>query len=132
MLSPQATPKTSKRKGIVTDDTESPKKLFKASTIIRPDPDEAVRVPYEIHEKLYHFTNDEIQDYLDKEEKMKNDVKEANLLEMSKPELIKIKKAKELRKKRCDQYMWTTTNKLKSEPITDVKIHPNTEPAVIT
>ncbi|GKD39114.1 hypothetical protein Tco_1259321 [Tanacetum coccineum] len=41
-------------------------------------------------------------------------------------------KAMKLRKKRIDNYMWTTTTRLKSEPINDVKIHPNSKPAVIT
>ncbi|GJV30144.1 retrovirus-related pol polyprotein from transposon TNT 1-94 [Tanacetum coccineum] len=164
-----------KGKGIFTDNTESLKKLVKATTVVHPDLDEADQVPYEIHGKLYHLTNDEIQDHLDKEEKIKKVTEEAKLLEMSKPELIKvvqeeatkagvdpkilasakggqefkkiqdaeikvlnrehsqkIKKAKELRKKRRDQYMWTTTSRLKPKPITDVKIHPNTKPVVIT
>ncbi|GJV28460.1 hypothetical protein Tco_1384908 [Tanacetum coccineum] len=43
----------------------------------------------------------------------------------------KVKKVMKLRKKRLDQYMWTTTSRIKPEPITDVKIHPNTKPAVI-
>ncbi|GJV75448.1 hypothetical protein Tco_1507032 [Tanacetum coccineum] len=39
----------------------------------------------------------------------------------------------ELNKKRAEQYMWTMTNKIKPEPIsiTNVKIHPNTKPAVL-
>ncbi|GJU83205.1 hypothetical protein Tco_1285570 [Tanacetum coccineum] len=38
----------------------------------------------------------------------------------------------ELRKKRLEQYMWTTSSRLRPEPITDVKIHPNSKPAVLT
>ncbi|GKE84554.1 hypothetical protein Tco_1558296 [Tanacetum coccineum] len=38
----------------------------------------------------------------------------------------------ELRKKRLDQYMWTTSSRLKREPIVDVKIHPNSKPTVLT
>ncbi|GKF88937.1 hypothetical protein Tco_0262900, partial [Tanacetum coccineum] len=38
----------------------------------------------------------------------------------------------ELIKKRLEQYMWTTSSKLKPEPINDVKIHPNTKLAVLT
>ncbi|GKA53218.1 retrovirus-related pol polyprotein from transposon TNT 1-94 [Tanacetum coccineum] len=37
-----------------------------------------------------------------------------------------------LKMKRLDQYMWTTTSKLKPEPITNVKIHAKTKPMVIT
>nr|GEX61925.1 retrovirus-related Pol polyprotein from transposon TNT 1-94 [Tanacetum cinerariifolium]GEX63025.1 retrovirus-related Pol polyprotein from transposon TNT 1-94 [Tanacetum cinerariifolium] len=40
--------------------------------------------------RLYHLTNDEIQDHLDKEKKMKKDIEEAKLLAMSKPDLIKV------------------------------------------
>ncbi|GKD57266.1 hypothetical protein Tco_1290653 [Tanacetum coccineum] len=58
-------PKADRRKGITTDDTESPKKLVKASTVVRPDPDEPVR-------------------------KIRKAAEEAKLLEMSKPELIKV------------------------------------------
>ncbi|GJR50376.1 retrovirus-related pol polyprotein from transposon TNT 1-94 [Tanacetum coccineum] len=106
-------PKADRGKEIATDDVESPKKLVKASSKVSPDLNEPVRVPYEIHRKLYHLTNDEIQEHLDKEEKMKKATKEAKLLAMSKPELIKVvheeasklehsqkvKKAMELRKK---------------------------------
>ncbi|GJS02836.1 hypothetical protein Tco_0319344 [Tanacetum coccineum] len=74
----------------VTDDIESPKKLVKTSSKVRPDPDEPVRVPYEIHGKLYHLTNHKIQEHLDKEEKMKKAVEKAKLLVMSRPELIKV------------------------------------------
>ncbi|GJS50218.1 hypothetical protein Tco_0600339, partial [Tanacetum coccineum] len=48
-------------KGKVTDDVESPPKLVKASSKVRPAPDEPVRVPFEINGKLYHLTNEEIQ-----------------------------------------------------------------------
>nr|GEW26065.1 hypothetical protein [Tanacetum cinerariifolium] len=65
-------------------------KAIKASSKVRPDPDEPVIVPYEIRRKLYHLTNDEIQEHLDKEEKMKKAVEEGKLLAMSKPELIKV------------------------------------------
>ncbi|GJX73964.1 hypothetical protein Tco_0312559 [Tanacetum coccineum] len=44
----------------------------------------------------------------------------------------KAKRAIELRKKRFEQYMWTTSGILRPEPITDVKIHPNTKPVVLT
>ncbi|GJS11359.1 hypothetical protein Tco_0368155 [Tanacetum coccineum] len=46
--------------------------------------------PFEIHEKLYHLTNDETQEHLNKEEMIKKAAKEAKLLEMSKLELIKV------------------------------------------
>ncbi|GJS03245.1 hypothetical protein Tco_0319753 [Tanacetum coccineum] len=44
----------------------------------------------------------------------------------------KVKKSNELKKKRYNQYVWTTTNRLKPEKITDIHIHPNTKPVAIT
>nr|GEV77181.1 hypothetical protein [Tanacetum cinerariifolium] len=44
----------------------------------------------------------------------------------------KVKKQIELKKKRHEQYMWTTSTRLKLEPISDVKIHPNKKPAVLS
>ncbi|GJY93864.1 hypothetical protein Tco_0509646 [Tanacetum coccineum] len=88
--SPPVAPKANKGKGIATDDIESPKMLVKASNVVRPDPDELIRVPYEIHGRMCQLTNDEIQAHLDKEEKIKKVVEEAKLLTMSKPELIKV------------------------------------------
>ncbi|GKD19630.1 hypothetical protein Tco_1208788 [Tanacetum coccineum] len=95
--------------------------------------------------KLYHLTNDETQEHLNKEEIIKKAAKEAKLLEMSKLKLIKVvheeaekagidpkilASAKGGRKDLIN--MWTTSSKLRPEPITDVKIHTNTKPAVIT
>ncbi|GJW72885.1 hypothetical protein Tco_0132255 [Tanacetum coccineum] len=44
----------------------------------------------------------------------------------------KVKRLTELNKKRAEQYMWTMTNRIKPETITDVKIHPNSKPAVLS
>ncbi|GJZ73181.1 hypothetical protein Tco_0637327, partial [Tanacetum coccineum] len=44
----------------------------------------------------------------------------------------KVKRLIELNKKRAEQYIWTIYNRLKPEPITDVKIHPNSKPALLT
>ncbi|GJT39539.1 hypothetical protein Tco_0939404 [Tanacetum coccineum] len=44
----------------------------------------------------------------------------------------KIKRSRELRKKRIEKCRWTTSSRLKPETITDVKIHPITKPVVIT
>ncbi|GJW83301.1 hypothetical protein Tco_0156446 [Tanacetum coccineum] len=38
-------------KGIATGDEESPKKSMSASIVVRQDPDEPIRIPYEIHGK---------------------------------------------------------------------------------
>ncbi|GKB52186.1 hypothetical protein Tco_0902939 [Tanacetum coccineum] len=88
----------------------------------------------------------EIQEYRDKEEKMKKAAKEAKLLAMSRPKVIKVvrEEAKKLRidpkeaistkaelnKRRAKEYMWTMTNRIKPERITDIRIHPNTKPIV--
>ncbi|GJZ56513.1 hypothetical protein Tco_0611706 [Tanacetum coccineum] len=120
--SSQVTPRIDKGKGIATESDEDPsKRLLPASTIIRPDPYEP-----------------------DKEEKMKKATEEAKLLAMSRPEVIKdaehevlkrehykkVKRLTELNKKRVEEYMWTMTNRIKPEPIIDVRIHPNTKPIV--
>ncbi|GKB11988.1 RNA-directed DNA polymerase, eukaryota [Tanacetum coccineum] len=61
-------------------------------TIITPpkDPNKPVRIPYKIHGKLYHITDDEIQEHFNKEEKLKKAAEEAKLLAMTKSELIKV------------------------------------------
>ncbi|GJY93613.1 retrovirus-related pol polyprotein from transposon TNT 1-94 [Tanacetum coccineum] len=38
----------------------------------------------------------------------------------------------EHQKKSLEQYMWTTSSRLKPKSITDVQIHPNIKPAVLT
>nr|GEV03399.1 hypothetical protein [Tanacetum cinerariifolium] len=44
----------------------------------------------------------------------------------------KIKRLMKLNKKRAEQYKWTISSKVKPESIIDVKIHPNSKPAVLT
>ncbi|GJU51714.1 hypothetical protein Tco_1221269 [Tanacetum coccineum] len=170
--SSQAAPRIDKGKGIATELDEDPlKKLVPASIIVRPDPDEEVKVPYMINGKMCYPTDKELQAYLDKEEKLKKAAEEARILVISKHEVIKVvqeeakkigldpkkiasakvgekfKKAQDaehqvlkrensqkvkiltkLNKKRAKQYMWTMKIRIKPEPITDVKIHPNTKP----
>nr|GEW68550.1 hypothetical protein [Tanacetum cinerariifolium] len=131
--SPPAAPKADRGKGKVTDDDKSsPNKLVKSSTVAH----------YELEERNQKAS------------------KEANLLEMTKPELIKvvyeeatkarvdpkilasakgdqefrkiqdveikvhnrehsenIKRSRELRKKRIEKYLWTTSSRLKPETI---------------
>ncbi|GJR84374.1 hypothetical protein Tco_0155159 [Tanacetum coccineum] len=142
-----------KGKGIVTESGYDPsKKLVKASSIICPDPDEPVRVKFMINGKIVYLTEQEIQDYYDKEEQIKKAEEEARLLTMTKPEVgemfkkaqdtkhdilkshhtEKVKKSLELRKHKYNSYMWTVSSRLKPEPITDIKIYPKTKPVVIT
>ncbi|GJS25633.1 hypothetical protein Tco_0454265 [Tanacetum coccineum] len=54
------------------------------------------------------------------------------ILEIHRQHTKKVKRLTELNKKRAEQYMWTMSNKLKPKPITDVKIHPNSKPTVLT
>ncbi|GJW96755.1 hypothetical protein Tco_0178563, partial [Tanacetum coccineum] len=78
-------------KCIATDErVEDQLKLVKASTIVRPDPDALVLVPYMINGKLYHLTAEQIDAHLDNEEKIKKAKEEARLLAMNKPEVIKV------------------------------------------
>nr|GEY04655.1 hypothetical protein [Tanacetum cinerariifolium] len=73
-------------------------KLVKESSIVRPDPDEPVRVEFVINGKTVYLTKQEIQAYWDKEEEIKKAKKEDRLNAISKPEVIKVvcKKAKKL------------------------------------
>ncbi|GJV07921.1 hypothetical protein Tco_1345577 [Tanacetum coccineum] len=76
--SSQAAPRIDKGKWIATGSAEDPsKKLVHASTIVRPDPDEEVKVPYMINGNMYYLTDTEMQAYLDKEEKLRKAVEEA-------------------------------------------------------
>nr|GEV83749.1 hypothetical protein [Tanacetum cinerariifolium] len=81
--SPQAAPKPDKGKRIADDYEDSPRKLVKASTVVSPDPNEPVRVPFEINGKLYHLTNKEIQAYYELEERNQKVPEEAKLEEMT-------------------------------------------------
>ncbi|GKD93928.1 hypothetical protein Tco_1373765, partial [Tanacetum coccineum] len=69
--SSEAAPRIDKGKGIATkSDEDSSKKLVPASTIVHPDPDEEIKVPYKINGKMCYLTDKEMQAYLDKEEKL--------------------------------------------------------------
>ncbi|GKA67743.1 hypothetical protein Tco_0767660 [Tanacetum coccineum] len=59
----------------------------------------------------------------------KHDV-EYNVLQRE--HLAKLKKLRELKKKRFNQYVWTTQNRLKPEKITDIHIYLNTKPVAIS
>ncbi|GJU69656.1 hypothetical protein Tco_1255915 [Tanacetum coccineum] len=123
-------------------------KLAPASKIIREDSDEPIGVPYMINGKMHYLTNDEINAHMEKEDKIKKAIEEAKMFEKSKTEFKKaqddehqvlkrehsqkVKRLMELNKKIAEQYIWTIFNILKPEPITDVRIHPNSKPAVLT
>ncbi|GJT81902.1 hypothetical protein Tco_1056244 [Tanacetum coccineum] len=76
-------------KGIAIDEqVEDQRKLVKASSIIRPDPD--ALIPYTINEEVYYLTAEQLQAYIDKEEEIKKAGEEARLFAISKHEVIKV------------------------------------------
>ncbi|GJW88461.1 hypothetical protein Tco_0163801 [Tanacetum coccineum] len=76
-------------KGIAIDEqVEDQRKLVKASSIIRLDPD--ALIPYTINEKVYYLTAEQLQAHMDKEEEIKKAGEEARLFAISKPEVIKV------------------------------------------
>ncbi|GJS43221.1 hypothetical protein Tco_0568264 [Tanacetum coccineum] len=76
-----ATLRIDKGKRIATESDENPsKRRVPALTIIHPEPNEPVRVEFMINGKIVYLTEQEIQEYWDKEEKMKKAAKEAKLL----------------------------------------------------
>ncbi|GJZ03478.1 hypothetical protein Tco_0536753 [Tanacetum coccineum] len=88
--SSQAALRIDKGKRIATESEEdSSKKLVPASTIVRLDPDEEIKVPYMINGKMYYLTNKEMQAHLDREEKLRKAAEEERLLAITKPEVIK-------------------------------------------
>nr|GEV41472.1 hypothetical protein [Tanacetum cinerariifolium] len=140
--------KIDKGKGIATESDEDPSKKLVPTSIVHPDPYKEVKVPYMINGNMCYLTNTEMQAYLDKEKKLRKAVEEARLLDISKPKVNKVVQEEaekigldpnkitsdkaEVNKKRAEQYMWTMTNTIKHEPITDVKIHPNIKPVVLS
>ncbi|GKB49133.1 hypothetical protein Tco_0899886, partial [Tanacetum coccineum] len=120
-------------KWIATESDDDPsKKLVKASSIVRPDPNEPIIVEFIINGRTVYLTEQEIQDYWGKEEQIKKAEEEAMLLAMTKPEVIKVIQ-EEVEKIGLDpKQLKTISNRLKPEPITNIKIHPKTKPMVIT
>ncbi|GJY90926.1 hypothetical protein Tco_0506122 [Tanacetum coccineum] len=162
-------------KGIATDEKLKPRpKLVKASSVVRPDHDAPILVPYMINGKLFYLTEEQFQSYLDKEDQIKKAEEEAKRLVITKSKVIKIvqeeaekigidpkkvisakagekfqkaqdaemqvhkrqhtekvKRQTELNKKRAELYKWTISSRLKPEPITDVKIHLNSNLEVL-
>ncbi|MCO6516938.1 MAG: hypothetical protein J6586_10700, partial [Snodgrassella sp.] len=147
-------------------------RLQPASTMVRTDPDEPIRVPFEINGKVYQLTHDQIQAHMERVEKLTKVAEEERL---SKPELIqvvheeaekigldaealateqagaafkkaqeeqmnalkrereeKLKRQAQIRKTRVERYHWVMKERLKPETITDIKIHRNTKPAMVT
>ncbi|GKB47237.1 hypothetical protein Tco_0897990 [Tanacetum coccineum] len=131
----QATPKIDKGKGIATESDNDPsKKLVKASYIVRPDPDEPVRVEFMINGKeeakkigLYPKAIKGA-----KASEMFKKAQDAEHVVLKRQHTEKVIKSLELRKHKYDSYMWSVSSRLKPKPITDIKIHSKTKPVVIT
>ncbi|GJS77246.1 hypothetical protein Tco_0727127 [Tanacetum coccineum] len=114
--SSHATPRTDKGKGIATE------------------------VEFMINGKIVYLTEQEIQEYWDKEEKIKKSAEEAKLLAISRPEVIKVvrEEAKKLgiypkeaiSIKDAKHEVLKREDSKKPERITDVRIHLNTKPIV--
>ncbi|GJW00691.1 hypothetical protein Tco_1555942 [Tanacetum coccineum] len=118
-----------------------------ASKEVRPDLDAPILVSYEIDGKFFQLTEEQIQAHTNKEEQIKKAVEEAKIAiagdkfkkaQDSKHQVLKreysqkAKRVIKLKKKRFEQYMWTTSSRLRPKPITDVKNHHNTKHAVLT
>ncbi|GJW46326.1 hypothetical protein Tco_0077972 [Tanacetum coccineum] len=115
-----------RKRDCTESDKDPSKRLVPASTIIRLDPDESVRVEFLINGKIVYHTEHEILEYWDKEEKMKKAAEEVKLLARSRPEVIKagetfkkaqdaeslrernskkVKRLTELNKRRVEEYI---------------------------
>ncbi|GJT27344.1 hypothetical protein Tco_0907619 [Tanacetum coccineum] len=140
-------------KGIATDDqAEDQKKLVKASSIVHPDldkPDKEEEIKKAEEEaRLNAISKTEVVKVI-REEAKKLGIHPKGAITTKAGELFKkaqdaehevlkrqhtekVRKSLELIKHKYDNYMWTVSNRLKPEPITDIKIHPKTKPVVIT
>ncbi|GKB41652.1 hypothetical protein Tco_0886594 [Tanacetum coccineum] len=116
-----------KGKGIATESDDDPsKKLVKASSIVRPDPNEPVR------EEAKKIGLDPKAIKGAKASEMFKKAQDAEHAVLKRQHIKKVRKSLELRNHKYDSYMWTVSSRLKPEPITDIKIHPKIKPMVIT
>ncbi|GJU74515.1 hypothetical protein Tco_1265920 [Tanacetum coccineum] len=105
-----------KGKGIATESDDDPlKKLVKASSIVRPDPDEPVR------EEAKKIGLDPKAIKGVKAGEMFKKAQDAEHVVLKRQHTEKVRKSLE-----------TISGRLKPKPITDIKIHPKTKPMVIT
>ncbi|GKC42975.1 hypothetical protein Tco_1060697 [Tanacetum coccineum] len=122
--SSQAAKRTDKGKKIATDDVESLMKLVSTLKVVREDPNEPIRA-----EKIKIDLKKIISAKAGEKFKKAQD---AELQVLKREHSQKVKRLMKLNKKRAKQYMLTISNRLKPNAITDVKIHPNSKPAVLT
>nr|GEW35086.1 hypothetical protein [Tanacetum cinerariifolium] len=111
-----------------------PKKLVKASSIICPDLDEPVRVEFIINRRTVYLTEQEIQDYWDKEEQIKKAKEEAKINVISKTEIIKVirEEAKKLGIRPKKEISTKAGELFKKSQDAEHEIYPKTKPVVIT
>ncbi|GJX64080.1 hypothetical protein Tco_0298423 [Tanacetum coccineum] len=149
--SSQATLIIDKGKGIATESVEDPsKRLVPASTIIRPGPDELdkeEKIKKATEEaKLLAMSRPKVIKVVQEEAKkigldprkiasakvgMKfKKTKDVEHEVLKREHSKKVKRLTELNKRSAEEHMWTMTNRIKPEPIIDVRIHPNTKPIV--
>ncbi|GJS74064.1 copia protein, partial [Tanacetum coccineum] len=131
------TPKPDRGKGIARETNESPRKLMPSSEeqkatqeakLLALNKPELIKVVHEVA-KEDGVDLKALQSSKGGQEFIKKQDAELNVLKREC--LEKLTKAKELRKKRIDQYKWIISSRLKSEKITDIHIHPNTKPVAI-
>ncbi|GJZ59406.1 hypothetical protein Tco_0615222 [Tanacetum coccineum] len=77
--------------------TKTPE-LVKASSIVRPDPNALILVPYMINGKLFYLTEEQIQAHLDKEDQIRKAEEEAKRLAMTKSKVHKRQHAKNVKR----------------------------------
>ncbi|GKE63487.1 hypothetical protein Tco_1513854 [Tanacetum coccineum] len=103
-----------------------------------------------INGKIHYLTNDEFNAHLEKEDKIKKAAEEAKMFEMTKTKMIKVvqeeaekigldpktivsaKAGEKFKMLNIKSSIESILKRLNPEPITDVKIHPNSKPAVLT
>ncbi|GJW55780.1 hypothetical protein Tco_0099865 [Tanacetum coccineum] len=126
---------------------DSLKKLVPASTIEQMDKEELIKKAEE-EARLLAISKPEVIKVVQEEaEKIRLDPKkiasakvgeklkkaqDAEHQVLKREHTEKVRKSLKLRKHKFESYMWTINNRLKSETITDIKIHPKTKPVVIT
>ncbi|GJS45794.1 hypothetical protein Tco_0595915 [Tanacetum coccineum] len=129
--SSQAPKRTDKGKKIATDDVESLVKLVPASKVVREDPDEPIRRKRTKSRRLEITKTEVIKIVQEEAEKIKIDPKK--IISAKAGEKFKKAQDAELQVlKREHSQKVKRPMELKPNPITDVKIHPNSKPAVLT
>ncbi|GJT63775.1 putative reverse transcriptase domain-containing protein [Tanacetum coccineum] len=105
---------------------ETTKKISQIKDRLKAARDQPVEMLEREFKKLKRSRIPIVKAHMELEEQKQKVAQEEKLIALSKPKLIKP------RKKRIDQYRWTTSSRLNPEKITDIFIHPNSKPVAIT